>query len=273
MAGARLSLSAPSCGRVQRQLVQVRGQNARQAWLDLDVMRQQGRGIWRQAWAGQLVEAEIDPGVQPAVRRLAAEAKQEVLHRQPADPGDLDLQPVHRLLEAHFGQHVLQGVDDQAQLRPGGSGQIGLVPPGRDVRGQRADQAAARGQQSRDALPIHALDPDNPAHGLDADRHRRAAADLRGGFPAVHRRIRGEIEPPVLGWRQRGVREIAIEALLLSLLRVIRGQHDVAELGVERRCSGQRRIDHTVGVLPADAEIELHRHARAGYRRPTGCSW
>ena len=121
--------------------------------------------------------------------------------------------------------------DQPAQLRPGGGGQIGFVLLRRDVGGQRAEQASDRRQQSRDALAVHAVDPAVRAQGLDADRYRRTAADLRGGFPAADRRGHGEIEPSVLGRRQGGVRDIAIEALLLALLRAGRGHHQVAELG------------------------------------------
>ena len=110
MSGARLLLSAPASVASMRQLVQIGSRNARQARLDLDVVGQIGRDLRRQAWTGQLIEAEFDPGVQPPPGRLAAKAEQQVLDRQSAHAGDLDLQPIHRFLEAHAGQHVLQGL-------------------------------------------------------------------------------------------------------------------------------------------------------------------
>ena len=69
---------------------------------------------------------------------------------------------------------------------------------------------------------------------------------------------------PFCGRRQAGVREIAIEALLLALFRAVRGHHQVADLGVERRRGGEARIDHATRVLLTDAEFDLHRRAVAG---------
>ena len=96
--------------------------------------------------------------------------------------------------------------------------------------GSAPNRPPAAASSRRDALAVHAVDPAGRVQGLDADRYRGTAADLRGGFPAPDRRGHGEIEPAVLGRRQGGVRDIAIEALLLALLRAGRGHHQVAEL-------------------------------------------
>ena len=68
---------------------------------------------------------------------------------------------------------------------------------------------------------------------------------------------------PFLPRRQAGVRDIAIEPLLLVLLRAVRGDHQVADLGVECRGAWPGRIDHATSVLPADGEVDLHRRVLA----------
>ena len=132
------------------------------------------------------------------------------------------------------------------------------------VRRQRAEKAVHGGYQPGGHFPAHSVDPAHRMNALRPDRKCCAALGLCSRLPALDRRIHGGIQTTVLGRIQAGVRRIAADALFLVLLRTVGGNRQVAEIDVQRRWAGQRRIDLRVRFLPADRERGLHRRGRGG---------
>ena len=212
--------------------------------------------------------------MQPAIRRLAAEAQQEVLDRHAAHAGDLDLQPLERLLEPDRGQHVLQRLDHQAQLRPRGSGRS-LLPASPITRGAARRSGRRRGEQPGDPVAAHAVDAPERVHALaraiaTAWPPSICEADFQPSIGRIHR----QVETAVLRRRQAGVRAVAVDALLLVLLRAVRGQSPC------RRCRYAssmrwRAPDRSTAGYPGGRRVnrDLHRPARravAGLRERHG---
>ena len=98
-------------------------------------------------------------------------------------------------------------------------------------------------------------------HGLRGNRNRRPAVDPCGGFPSLHGRIHGEIQPAFRCGLQGRIHQVTVDVLFLMLLRVVGGQIQVADVDMECRWRCQAGIQHGVGVLFADGESHLHRAA------------
>ena len=133
-------------------------------------MGQIGGDLRWQAWAGQLIDAELNPGVHRSSGCLAAKAKQQVPDRQSTHAGDLDLQPVHRFLERTQVNMSCSEFDHERNCARTGAGRS-ICRSCRDVGRKGADEAAGGGKQPGETVAVYAVDPADRAHGLDADRH------------------------------------------------------------------------------------------------------
>ena len=164
----------------------------------------------------------------------------------------------------------------------GGRRQVALAVLLRDVGRQRAERSRSiAASEARDLVAVHAVDPaESRACSRCRDRNRRdrPPSARRTSSPPSSRPW--QVQPSVLRRLQAGIRDIAIDALLLVLLRAVGGDGQVAEIDVERRCgwpapdrSSPRvscrptREPTFNGPLVAMSPVIRDRHGEVGGRR------